>query len=823
MPKIRVRNLKGEKSVVIGRKNTLQISKVKFYVRFLYYNPIEDAYLDLPAGVDVALMDHDPIHGDETYGTAQTTGKEDLPIEISYLDRKKAARNPDLYLLLKTGSRYIDLNNNRIITKEEIGKEEIGDPPGCYYAALPKEIHTRNKQAINHQSGFLEDYEGKGEGGPGTDTFGNSKAWTFKLEDARIFGRLQYHNEKSSSLQSMPPNLVVTAYDFEPGTEHEFYGAANLQENGNFYLPVFMKDESKPGVSFSIKNKRDIYLDKENGTYNSSADGKWVKLPRSWESKKYWDSERKAGIRESWKGLDIGSPAEPWTFTYIEEALIEITGIPVNFAPSIETCLIRYSFVKEPGSTGNEGVLFIKDRDGKPVRTMWPLELEQGSEGSFEWDGTDDSGNYAGPGQSPFTVLLQLQNRSNVKDEKQTAVEIEQLDLNVQGLETHKEKKILLMNDPEREIEVSAVVRILQSNGTGAAVDMEIPVEFTVIDPSSTNTAPAGSYRYGSGDISPRYLGKESDSEYWRAGTEKYKTGYKTVTEAGSGKAECCFLPSGVGGDQYRIKAAVGELITAESEEFTIWRSVSLDLYQAAGKNHISTNSSNSVLSGTGYFDETCNVLYTRGAVTDIPGTHSGVYIGLWDFNTGTFRDWDTWKAKQADEIPAEGDSTAEVRKKAQKWVERIAAQFYEAMDHWPAEAGIPPGSIIGIDDIHPKFSAHAPDSDALTGEWDSYPDLKIRVFGNIIHPDQPWARVQTITLKESRYIPAGLSGARIRALLAHEIAHRTKEQFERTYFAQGKTPVKDRDHSPAAGIMDTTASGSAFNNREKQVLRGEK
>jgi len=224
---------------------------LKFYINFLYYNPLKTenkGWTPIPQGMTVKMYDHDTVSKDDFCGQKKTDGKK--PVLIEYT---KEEDNPDVYFIIETNKKYINLSSNTTVDK-------INNPSSFPFIALPDSIDSRDKKDTNDKEGYLKGYEGKGEGT-------EEEPWTFKLEDFRIFIQLMYFDSEEGKTKPVPKGLVVSVFDYDWFSRNDLQAVGCTWNEGKLYLPIYKKDEDNPDIFFSIKNKDDLYLDKKNATY----------------------------------------------------------------------------------------------------------------------------------------------------------------------------------------------------------------------------------------------------------------------------------------------------------------------------------------------------------------------------------------------------------------------------------------------------------------------------------------------------------------------------------------------------------------------------
>ncbi|MCP4130930.1 MAG: hypothetical protein GY754_08095 [bacterium] len=314
----RIRRQKSE-VVTLGAVNPLQLKQLKFYLKLLYYNPLKpeaDRWCPLPAGLKVKIYDYDPISKNDLLGEAQTTGNNN-PIFVQVDDKDED--KPDIFFQVETGKKYIRLDTEALV-------DSITNPSTTFsFIALPEIIDSRKKKDTAGGSGYLDDF---------TDPVGkgtNALPWTFKLEEIQLFVQLKYYKPASDSFEPVPKGMVVSAYDYDYISPNDLQAVGCVGDNGKVYLPIFMKDENKPDIFFSIKWDSTKYLDRQANSYVDSGDPakreQFVKLPGEWISKDNKDSTGSDGWKDDFSGSTIGTWDSPWIFHYIPKVLFSSPGI----------------------------------------------------------------------------------------------------------------------------------------------------------------------------------------------------------------------------------------------------------------------------------------------------------------------------------------------------------------------------------------------------------------------------------------------------------------------------------------------------------------
>jgi hypothetical protein len=502
------------------------------------------------------------------------------------------------------------------------------------------------------------------------------------------------------------------------------------------------------------------------------------------------------------------------------------------------------------------------------AKPLWTRSLSQAEykhgEHKLDWDGripghnggSDYPGDWLSPHFSPYKLRITLPGGSPEVQEATFKVLVADIALDIKDAADKK----FFMNDVERKFETLATVKLKKSDGSAVLTKVPVRVDFSFVDPPADNTAKADSFKYAD----PKCLGKKADADalHWAAlgattstSADSYKTACVVLTDvadgADLGRAKAHFKPSGVGGDDFKLKAAVKdsggtELLAKESDDHTVWRFVDFkNIHEMQGQTHVSTNGSTATISPV---FAPAFVRYTAGSATAIPADKSVKYIGLWGGTATPQKSWATLQAKQADETPTATEiaeatyagadpaqvakrdlARAAIKAKAQKWASRIDNAFHADMPSWVSAAAIPENALVAIQYYHPKYS-HA-GGDYQTTEWrlggTATPAwLTVDVFAKSggghyytgKDPDGLWVNWGGLSHGNGRVtVPLGNSAATVKQVVRHEAGHATKSFFKRDVFG----PSLDHSASIAGIMYFSTEGGTTFTDREKKILRG--
>lgn len=541
--------------------------------------------------------------------------------------------------------------------------------------------------------------------------------------------------------------------------------------------------------------------------------------------------------------------------TFQVKRVLQITRSDSQFAPGVEALELDY---KIEGLAANHVFLRVHSSQAPAVliyeRELSAAEKTSGDHKGLKWNGKTSggplSGGYADPVYSPYQVTLESD--QGQKDSKDTKVEIKDLTLSVDATAKHR----LLMTVPTRLTLVTAAVTLKKKDGSGAATPVAIKVAFDFTDPGTANLAKLDSYQYVAG----RYLGKAGDAAalYWQAhpdctatSTDGFKT--KCLVEVKTsapdlGQAKVSFLSSGVGGDDFRLNAAVmkangsDKLASKQSPMLEVWRNIDYtQVYTMESESYIDAATTHAEIGPA--LETKAYVEYSRGPVHKLAANLTVKYLGLYDAAAATkMKAWpadfapnkletaphqmeptEAELADYNDATPAnavkQAAAKAAIEAKAALWVSAIVTDYTTRVSNWFAAAAVPGGnSLLAVQYYHPKLSNQG---DGATHFWPAGITVNLANPGSGLNmPGSPdsatWREVQgfnrgTISVIFKNYGDA----TRLQIICRHEIGHATRSAFKRETFGVG-------DHS-ASGLMTFDGASNTFSNDDIEKLRGYK
>lgn len=543
--------------------------------------------------------------------------------------------------------------------------------------------------------------------------------------------------------------------------------------------------------------------------------------------------------------------------------------MPPVFAPGVDK--VGSYDIDDPDASATSGHMELFRTVGNALDMTAPvwqrgLDANDRKHGhhDMKWDGkvsghgagADLPDDWLSPEFSPYKLRVTLPGGSPEKQEAEFKVEVASIDLTLAGPDSNK----VFMNDPAEKVKITALVKLKKVDGSPTLTPVPLRVTFSFADPGAANTAKTDSFKYDA----THWLGKKGDADLVHfeahiSHTTTSDTDFKktcralAIPDAGAdqGKSRAWFLPSGVGGDEFTLKAAIihtggARLGDKSADKFVIWRFVKFDkIYEMNGETHVSVNGATGVISPV--FDPAF-VRYTAGAPIAIDATHSVKYLGLWGGTATPQKSWATVSAKTPAETPtaqeitdatyngadpvkilAMGLARAAIILKAQAWADRIDTDFNACMDAWVTAAAIPENALVAIKYYHPKYSHGGGDyqttqwrlGGAATPAW-----LRVGAFSNgagghyytNLDPDGLWVNWGGLSHGSGRVtVPTGNPAATVKQVVRHEAGHATNSFFKREDFG----PSLDHSVSNAGIMYFETTGGTTFTDREKKILRG--
>jgi len=169
------------------------------------------------------------------------------------------------------------------------------------------------------------------------------------------------------------------------------------------------------------------------------------------------------------------------------------------------------------------------------------------------------------------------------------------------------------MNDPDSRFQALAIVNYTETTDADDLETLPTIIKFSFTDTAPNNTAKNSSFEYSAGN----FLGKRSDATAisWEAHADNAATSDDAFNQTANVTAthleadhrmtaKIYFKPSGVGGDDFKINAALlaedgtTQLLSAQTVNHVVWRSISFtNIYEMTGETHVSTNASTASIS----------------------------------------------------------------------------------------------------------------------------------------------------------------------------------------------------------------------------------
>lgn len=132
--------------------------EIRCYLAIIYWNSVQGKNMGLPESIEVQALDYDPEGADDIIGRGKIMGSKGQ-VQISAVN--KGEGGPNVFFEVLTDSRCIELETNRIVTKDE----QLSDK---HYLLLPQRWSSKDKYATNKTLGYKKDFDRSSIGGPRT-------------------------------------------------------------------------------------------------------------------------------------------------------------------------------------------------------------------------------------------------------------------------------------------------------------------------------------------------------------------------------------------------------------------------------------------------------------------------------------------------------------------------------------------------------------------------------------------------------------------------------------------------------------------------------
>jgi hypothetical protein len=470
-----------------------------------------------------------------------------------------------------------------------------------------------------------------------------------------------------------------------------------------------------------------------------------------------------------------------------------------RFAPSVERFNFKYSITgpdTAPATSAKFEVFKAGDLNNPIyVDSALPLtanKLDYTQGGTAGWDGRMNqgagNGQYIHPKDGPFTIRLSAANQTDnvTSGDKTVKVEIDSMEYAPDG--DYKSFKPNV-GATENDVEVTLTVKVKNKAGSGVVTALPFTIHWSFEDPDDTADNNVIDPNGGGGDdnVERRFGGKAADTGgpmqparvMWKPGNnvnfvnrvpaagQTAESDVVVAAGADQGTAKLVFSTSTIGGDNYYLIAkllkddGVTEVKKQRSGKWSVWKRLDFqNAYRMNGGSAVDNFTDrgyvNPAFNGNGYTD------YHRANVANLPnGAQSPRYVSA-------------LSAPLPVELPAPGDTQAQIDAKAQAWFNRNNVQLNADLNALIALIGAPRYSIIGA-----KYYQEKLDGDPGTGHTNYYPaatriNASVTNVPNPVDPDDDWRAVQAVTTpNEVTLIFLNVTNIQRYTIVArHEIGH---------------------------------------------------
>ena len=270
----------------------------EFWLAPRYFNPITNKNELLPPGVPLRLVKSRAVLKDKTLAEGVTA---EGPTLIRVNDDVDSG--DEIYFVLEPDKPFVALTTNELMDSNPT------NPAPEPFVWLPSEISTEDK------TGGSREYDGT-NGGTQSDP------WEVQLEDIKIFAALTYFKSTKPGETQLPfpAGVWVFAYDYDTLSKNDLQAVSCVLAGGSIYLPIFVKDETKPDLYFGIPvaKSNPLYI-RSDGTCGSTPDqpaDSQLPLYEEWTTRKRFSRDGQEGLLENFTATQKGSSAHPWAFDY---------------------------------------------------------------------------------------------------------------------------------------------------------------------------------------------------------------------------------------------------------------------------------------------------------------------------------------------------------------------------------------------------------------------------------------------------------------------------------------------------------------------------
>ncbi len=399
--------------LLVGRSKEQDAGPIEFecHLQFTYWNSIRKAYVGLPEGIEVRVVDYDPVSANDVIGRG-TTGSDG---KVQIISVNKDESSPDVFFELHTNGQYIELETNRLVTKEQRSS-------GKSYMLLPRVWSSQNHYSADHRLGYFNDFAGSSIGSADLPI-------TFRLS-LDCFVKFVYWNEVQQKYMGLPEGIIVEAIDYDPEAHlgipvigpivsllapDDPLGRGVTDHDGKVFLRLYYKDEPRPDIYFRYRipddkpNRIDLATnqlvpppiaeqqieltaagpvvnERPIGTKMPRAeeiDGvKTLPIPRQWSTRQRYALEdpRRKGYWDDFIEHRIGIAENPYVFDIFQEMPRFIAGNRVDYLINGDQALRRIERAIENAekSIHVEVMLFYNDEIGSRIKNLLIRKAKEG-------------------------------------------------------------------------------------------------------------------------------------------------------------------------------------------------------------------------------------------------------------------------------------------------------------------------------------------------------------------------------------------------------------------------------------------------------------
>lgn len=276
------------------------MADIECHLAFIYWNPVQHRMVGLPDGIEVRVVDQDPVSPDDVLGRGLITGGQG---QIHLAVDTGRETEVELFFEVLLEELRIDLETGALSSGDE---EHAGR-----YLRLPARWESRNSYSTTYARGLLTRSAGDRIGDP-------DEPLIFSIT-FDCFLRLVYWNKLESAYRGLPAGIPIEAIDRGVLADRVLAWGA-LDDEGRVHLRLDPAHEHRPDLIFRYRVPDDLpaAIDLATNTLDPSGSP----IPREWVTCSNYALEDPArrGYWDDFIGYRVGTPLHPYVFDVCGDA-----------------------------------------------------------------------------------------------------------------------------------------------------------------------------------------------------------------------------------------------------------------------------------------------------------------------------------------------------------------------------------------------------------------------------------------------------------------------------------------------------------------------